>query len=187
MSSLQTIQPAITTGVESALWYAVHTRSRHEKRVANELDHKGIATFLPTLEETRKWTDRRVKIQVPLFSCYLFVNIPLDMDARLAVLRTAGVLSFVGGNYLHCPVPSQQIRDIQTILNRAVPCSAHPFIEVGQRVRIRGGALDGIEGVLHRFGGNDRLVISVQTIQRSLSVTVEGCEIEILERSTTIH
>jgi|SRR5579884_3111852 len=188
MSTLQFgIQRAENTTVESSLWYAVHTRSRHEKKVEIELRRKGVATFLPTLTETRKWSDRRVKIEVPLFSCYLFVNIPLELEARVAVLRTSGVLSFVGGNHLACPVPSQQIHDIQTILNRKVPCSAHPFIEIGQRVRIRGGALAGIEGVLTRFGGSDRLVISVQTIQRSLSVTVDGCDIEPLECSPKVQ
>jgi transcription antitermination factor NusG len=183
MSSLQFIQNQPTPKPEAGSWYAVHTRSRHEKRVASELQQKGVATFLPLITETRKWTDRRMKVEVPLFSCYLFVNLPIGVESRVTVLRTSGVLSFVGGNHLGCSVPTQQLEQIQTVLERKVPCAAHPFLELGQRVRIRGGALDGIEGVLTRFGGSDRLVISVDTIQRALSITVDGCDVEPLETS----
>jgi len=186
MSSLQVVQNVPASQVETWSWYAVHTRSRHEKRVAAELEQKGIATFLPLITETRKWSDRRVKVDVPLFSCYMFVNIPMTPEPRVSVLRTSGVLAFVGGNHLGCPVPAHQIEQIQTLLERKIPFAAHPYLEVGQRVRIRGGALDGLEGVLSRFGGSNRLVISVQTIQRSLSVTVEGYDVEPLERTKHI-
>lgn len=180
MGSLQTVQSVPAAQVELCSWYAVHTRSRHEKRVAAELQQKGITTFLPLLTQMRKWSDRRMKVDVPLFSCYLFVNIPVAPEPRIAVLRTSGVLTFVGGNHLGSPIPPREIEQIQTILERKVPFAAHPFLEIGQRVRIRGGALDGIEGVLTRFGGSDRLVLSVQTIQRSLCVTVEGYDVEPL-------
>ena len=181
MGSLQILQTVPATQVEVCSWYAVHTRSRHEKRVVVELQQKGITTFLPLLTQMRKWSDRRMKVDVPLFSCYVFVNIPTSAETRVAVLRTSGVLTFVGGNHLGSPIPTKEIEQIQTILEKKVPFAAHPFLEIGQRVRIRGGALDGIEGVLTRFGGSDRLVISVQTIQRSLCVTVEGYDVEPIQ------
>lgn len=178
MGSLQAIQSTVSAGLEANNWYALHTRSRHEKRVAGELEHKGITTFLPLLTTVRKWSDRRMKVDLPLFSCYVFVSIPRDPETRVSVLRTSGVLSFVGGNHLVAPIPNQEIEQIQTVLDKRIPFAAHPFLEVGQRVRVRGGALDGIEGVLTRFNGNNRLVISVQTIQRSLAVIVDGYDVE---------
>ncbi len=181
MSNLQVIGAPIAPPKEGCFWYAVHTRSRHEKRVATELAQKGITTFLPLITQNRRWSDRQMKVDLPLFSCYLFVNIPPLPDSLVAVLRTMGTLGFVGGNRRPASIPSAQIEGIQTILSTKVPCATHPFLEVGQRVRIRGGALDGVEGVLTRFGGSDRLVISVQTIQRSLSITVEGYDIEPLD------
>lgn len=183
MSNLQVIGAPITPQPEDCFWYAVHTRSRHEKRVAADLVQKGITTFLPLVSQNRKWSDRQMKVDVPLFSCYLFVNIAPLPDFQVAVLRTMGILGFVGGNRRPASIPTSQIESIQTILNKKVPCAAHPFLEIGQKVRVRGGALDGVEGVLTRFGGSDRLVISVQTIQRSLSITVEGYEIEPLDSS----
>lgn len=147
-----------------------------------ELEQRGITAFLPLISEVRTWSDRRIKVDVPLFSCYVFVNIPSSSpETRVSVLRTSGVLTFVGGNHLGAPIPTHEIEQIQTIVDKKVPLAAHPFLEIGQRVRIRGGALDGIEGVLSRFNGSSRLVISVQTIQRSLSITVEGYDVEPLE------
>jgi transcription antitermination factor NusG len=178
MGSLQTIQDALQSQPDATSWYALHTRSRHEKRVAAELEQKGIAAFLPLISTVRKWSDRKMRVDLPLFSCYVFVNIPRAPEIRVAALRTAGVLSFVGGNQLATPIPNQEIEQIQTLLEKKVPFAAHPFLEIGQRVRIRGGALDGIEGILTRFNGNDRLVISVQTIQRSLFITVDGYDVE---------
>jgi transcription antitermination factor NusG len=145
------------------------------------LEQKGIATFLPLITQMRKWSDRRMKIDLPLFSCYVFVNMTKSPETRVSVLRTPGVLTIVGGNQLGSPIPDREIEQIQTIVERKVPFAAHPFLEVGQRVRIRGGALDGLEGVLSRFKGHDELVVSVQTIQRSLSVTVDGYDVVPLE------
>src|SRR5215475_13601522 len=96
MGGLQIIQSAPAAQIESGCGYALHTRSRHEKRVASELEQKGITTFLPLISEMRKWSDRRMKVELPLFSCYVFVNIPKSPETRVSVLRTPGVLTIVG-------------------------------------------------------------------------------------------
>ena len=183
MSSVSAIQQSEIFQAGTGSWYAVHTRSRHEKKVVGELERKGITTYLPVTKEMRQWSDRRVAVEVPLFSCYAFVNIPACAELRVAVLRTPGVLSFVGGNQHGSAVPDCEIEQVQKVLARKISFSAHPYLQIGQRVRIRGGALDGIEGILARTNGADRLVISVQTIQRSLSVTVEGYNVEPVNTS----
>jgi transcription antitermination factor NusG len=143
-----------------------------------ELEQKGLRTFLPLRTEMREWTDRRMKVEVPLFSCYVFVNITKAPEMRVAVLHTPGILSFVGGNHLGSAIPDHEIDSIHSILENKVAFSCHPFLEIGQKVRVRGGALNGVEGILTRINGCNRLVISVQTIQRSLSVTVDGYDVE---------
>lgn len=181
MGSFQPILESATPDQLASIpqWYAVHTRAKHEKRVAAELARKQITTFLPLITEIHKWSDRKAKVEVPLFSCYLFVNIDPSAEARISVLRIPGVLTFVGGNHRGAAVPDQEIESIQALLARKVPFAPHPFLQVGQRVRVRGGALDGIEGVLERCGaGGSRLVLSVQTIQRSLSISIEGYDVE---------
>ena len=131
-----------------------------------------------------------MKVEVPLFSCYVFVNLPTSAEARVTVIRTSGVVSLLGGNHHGTPIPESQIANIQTILAKKVPFASHSFLEIGQRVRVRGGTLDGIEGILTRCNGNNRLVISVDTIQRSLSVSVEGYQVEPVDlggKSLSLH
>lgn len=182
MGSCQTIQSFTSVPpVESPRWYAVHIRARHEKKVAFELNARKIATFLPLVTEIRKWSDRTTKVEVPLFSCYAFVNFDWSPENRLSVLRVPGVLSFVGGNLQGMAIANSEIESIQTLM-RKFPVSAHAFLKVGQWVRVRGGALDGMQGVLVRCTGGNRLVISVETIQRSFSVSVEGYQVESVER-----
>ena len=159
-------------------WYALHTQARHEKVVKERLERQGIVTFLPTVIQVHRWSDRKKRIELPLFSCYLFARlIPRKVD-RLRVLCVEGVFSFVGPRGEGSPIPDEQIEAIRTLIKSELPCSSHPFLKIGQRVRVRSGSLDGLEGVLLSRNGDNTLVISVDAIQRSLSVRVNGYEIE---------
>lgn len=168
-------------------WYALQTRPRHEKKVAGELAQKGVNAFLPLVSDVRQWSDRRVQVDLPLFSCYLFVNIVPTAECRVAVLQSYGALGFVGRGKEPVPVPESQIEHVRRLVASKVPFATHPFLEIGQRVRIRGGVLDGIEGILERRKGRDQLILSVQTIQRSLSISVEGYDVEAIRPATLYH
>jgi len=163
---------------EPLQWYAVRTRPRHEKRTASELEQKGITTFLPLVVETHRWSDRRKKVEVPLFSGYIFVNILAHAESRVSVLRTAGVLHLVGNQGHGAPIPDSQIEQIRTLLESKIPFASHPFLKVGQRIRIRGGCLEGMEGILSAQKGGERLVILVDGIQRALSICLDGYDVE---------
>lgn len=181
MSSGQvSVDRMMATGANGPRWYAVQTLARHEKKIAEELERRGIDAYLPVVTETHSWSDRRKKVEVPLFSCYAFVRIVRTPEARLGVLKVNGVVNFVGDNRLGEPIPDDQIEDVRTLLASDVAFSEHTFLSVGQRVRIRGGALDGMEGILTAVNGSRRLVISIDSIQRSISVSVEGYGIEVL-------
>jgi transcription antitermination factor NusG len=158
-------------------WYAILTRYRFEKKVAAQLGNKAVNTFLPLLEEIHRWSDRHRPVQVPLFPGYAFVHVDLSSSSRLKVLRTEGVLRFVtfGGDAI--AVPRKQIEDLQQLLSHRVPCSLHAFLRVGRRVRIRGGCLDGLEGILEQKDDKN-LVISIESIQRSVAIRIEGYELE---------
>ncbi len=159
-------------------WYAVQTRPRHEKKVAAELAYKGVTHFLPLTKETHRWSDRRKVVEVPLFPCYAFVNLIPDANSRLAVLRVAGVLNFVGAHNFGLPIPDNQIEGIRSLLQHQVPMTSYPFLKIGQRVRICSGALDGMEGILVGQNGNRRLVISVDSIERSVAISIQGYDVE---------
>jgi transcriptional antiterminator NusG len=159
-------------------WYAIRTRSRHEKMVAEQLQRQEIESFLPLIRRTRKWSDRTKEVELPLFSGYNFVRVALASPDRLRVLQTHGVAGFVGVNGYGVAIPDSQIQDIRTLLTSQVPFEEQPFLRVGQRVRVRGGALDGVQGILSAQNDDRSLVISLEPIQRSLSVRIQGYAVE---------
>lgn len=166
--------------VASPHWYAIYTRARHEKVVAKHLRRKDVTAFLPLISQAHRWSDRRKIIQVPLFPGYIFVRISVTAESCLPVLRTPGVVGFVGTGWKGFPIPDKQIEAIQRALAHNAPCALFPFLRVGQRVRIRGGCLDGIEGVLVALKGDRSLVISVEPILQSVAICLRGYDVEIL-------
>lgn len=172
--------PAAAANVSAGNWYAVQTRSRHEKFVSYQLKSRAIAHYLPIVTEVHRWSDRRKKVEVPLFSGYVFVNVPPTNEERVRVLRTDGVVRFVGHSPQGTPIPDAEIHAVKTLIEQNVSWLAYPFLKIGQRVRIRGGALDGVEGILQSQNGEGMLVVSVNAIQRSLSVTIQGYKVEAM-------
>lgn len=164
-------------------WYAVRTRSRHEKLVARQLENQGIESFLPVVSKVHNWSDRRKQVEEPLFSGYTFLRMIHSSDERVRVLRTQGVVGFVGVQGSGIPIPDHQIEDVKTLLNSKMAYQERPFLHIGERVRVRGGALDGMEGILVAENGDRSLVISVEPIQRSLCVRVAGYDVEAVSRS----
>jgi transcription antitermination factor NusG len=163
---------------ENLSWYAIQTMPRHERKVAAELQRKDLHTFLPIYPCTRQWSDRRRVVDMPLFPGYVFLQMGPAPEKRIAVLRTSGVTSFVGVRGIGIPIPESQIVAVETILEQRLPCSPYPFLNIGQRVRLRGGSLEGIEGILTEIKGDQSLVISVELIQRALAIRVAGYRIE---------
>jgi len=161
-------------------WYAIHIRAKHEKHVAKRLENQGIPTFLPLVNEIRRWSDRNKSVQVPLFSCYAFVNLPPVPELRAKIVLTEGVLRFVGSRGEGTPIADTEIEGVRTVLKSAAQYSACPFLNIGQRVRVRGGALDGIEGILVARNSSRTLVISVEPIQRSLAVSIDDYRVEAI-------
>ncbi|HZQ22915.1 MAG TPA: UpxY family transcription antiterminator [Terriglobales bacterium] len=164
---------------ESPRWYALQTRYRFEKRVAQQLHEKQIESFVPLRAEVHGWSDRRKEIDVPLFPGYAFVHTVQSHNCRLHVLRTAGVIGFVESSGEPVPVSAQEIEHLRMILAQKVPCSLHPFLKVGQRVRIRGGCLNGLQGVLCHTGRKS-LIVSIDAIQQSVAVEIQGYELELV-------
>jgi transcription antitermination factor NusG len=142
------------------------------------LREKGLDSYLPVRQERRQWSDRQKWIELPLFSQYVFVRMVEDAELRTRVLRTSGVVRFAGALVRGTPIPAEQIESLQTITDRRIPCVPHEFLKVGERVRIRGGALNGIEGILAAIKNDRSLVVSVDLIQKSIAIRLDGFEVE---------
>jgi len=173
------LPPVIVVETLPPQWFAVQTRYRFEKRVVAQLNHKSCEVYLPLLTENHKWSDRQKVVTIPLFPGYAFVHIDQSHNAREAVLHTAGLIGFVSFGGTVVAVPAKQIEDLQLLLQKKGLFSLHAFVHAGKRVRIRGGCLNGLEGVLvqHEEG---KLVISIESIQRSLAIEIQGYELELV-------
>ena len=163
---------------EELRWYALHTRARHERVVEWRLRDQGMEAFLPTALEVHRWSDRKKKVEVPLFNCYVFIRCALSAEDRTRVYQVESVHGFVGTRGVSLPIPDEQIESIQKVLTQSAPWRSYPFLKVGQRVRIRGGAMDGVEGVFVAENGDHSLVISIDAIQRSMAVRIDGYDVE---------
>jgi transcription antitermination factor NusG len=159
-------------------WYAIQTRARHEKMVTLRLQDKGVTTFLPQVTQIHRWSDRRKLVQLPLFPCYAFVHVAPSVRTRLAVLETSGLIGFVGIHGVGIPIPDKEIEDIKTLLAHDGDCAPYSFLKLGRRVRIRGGCFDGVEGILVAKKSDRSLVVSIDLIQRSVAIRIDGYDVE---------
>jgi len=165
--------------VEQPYWFAIQTRSRHEKVVRDQLAAKRITHLLPLWRKRSIWKDRVKHVEIPLFSGYLFGYFALQ--DKVAVLETVGVARLVGINGSPVPIPDEQIVAVRTLMEHRLPCSPHPYLVEGMRVRIKCGLLAGTEGILIAKKQRHRLVISVDIINQAVAVEVDSAAIEPLE------
>ena len=159
-----------------ARWYAIYTCARHEKRVSEQLARKSVEHFLPLYEAVHHWKDRRARVQLPLFPGYVFVRMALR--DRLNILRVPGVACLVGfgGQAAHLPEEEMlRIRKIQELGGGAKP---HPFLTVGKKVHVNSGPLRGLEGVIVKQKNSVRFVVSIELLQRSVSIDLAAAELE---------
>jgi transcription antitermination factor NusG len=168
-------------------WYAVHTRSNFEKRIADELSAKGLESYLPSYEELHQWKDRKKKVDLPLFPGYVFTRFYDCPEARIAVLRTAGVVRILGQSGGIEPVPEQEIEGVRSVLGSKLPCYAHPLLREGAWVRVRRGALQGVEGLLVRLKNQTRLVVSVTLLSRSVAAEIDAADVEPIQTAALLE
>jgi transcription antitermination factor NusG len=171
-------QVATTAQKQEPMWFAVQAKPRQEKKATVEPQEKGIAAFLPLRSEKQQWSDRQRIVELPLFPHYVFLRMVPSLNTRVVVLRTNGITNFLGMRGMGMAIPDEQIERIQTVGAQGIPVSPHSFLNVGKRVRIRGGALDGLQGILAAVNGDRTLVLSVELIQRSLAVRIAGFTVE---------
>ena len=167
------------SGPPKADWYAVHVKSRHEFKVAERLTKSGVETFLPAVERLNRWKDRKKLINFPLFPGYIFVHIHKIYEAMLTVLKTQGVVRFLGivpGEPE--PVSEDQIISLKKLVESKETLDPYPYLKEGQRVRIKRGALAGVEGVLVERKGQHLLVLSVDILRQGVSLKIDALEVE---------
>jgi transcription antitermination factor NusG len=170
--------PSLTSAGSSnltACWYAAYTRANHEKRVAEQLRQRSVEHFLPCYDSVRRWKDRKVCLQMPLFPGYVFVRIPLRDQMR--VREIPSVATLVGSNGTPTALPDEDICTLQKGFAEGVCAQPHPYLAVGRRVHVVSGPLAGLEGILLKRKNRTRFVISLELIMRSVAVEIDPAEL----------
>ena len=180
-ATLAQIEPVLPLGTPErdaaaeVRWYVAYTSANHEKRVAQQLTWRSVEHFLPVYESVRRWKDRRVPLQLPLFPGYVFVR--LALRDRLRVLAVPGVARLVGFDGRPTVVPAEDIEAIRACLEGKRDVQPHPYVQCGQRVRVLRGPLAGFSGIVLRQRNRTRFVVSFDVLERSVSVELEGTEV----------
>jgi transcriptional antiterminator NusG len=157
-------------------WYAIWTRSRHEKLVVDQLAKKAVEVFLPTITKWSRWKDRKKKIDWPLFPGYCFAR--FDAADRLPILKCDGVVTIIGTDGLPSPIPEHEITGIRQLIDSELSFDPCPLIKEGMMVEVKHGPLRGVVGRLVRKGSHARLVLSVDLIGQAVSVEVDAADVK---------
>ncbi len=173
MSKIEDITDATT---QYPSWFALYTQHRHEKAIARFISGKGLEVFLPLYKTAHRWKDRMKELELPLFPNYVFVL--SNSTQRAAVLSTPGVYDFVRLSGAPAPIPQEEIDAVRLAVGHRLNAEPHPFLKSGDRVRVKSGPLEGLEGILIRKKNFYRLVLSVELLVKSISVEVEACDVE---------
>lgn len=163
-------------------WWAVYTKHQHEKRIADLMSKREIEVFLPLYESVRHWGDRDVKLSLPLFPSYVFVR--EQPELHLTILSTPGVHMIVSSGPKYAVISAWEIRNLQKALQADRHIERHPFVRVGERVRITRGVLEGVEGILLRQKNLYRVVLAVDMLAQAAAVEVNAWEIGPVNRGS---
>jgi len=161
-------------------WYALYTCPRHEKCVAQQIEERSISCFLPLYRSIRRWKDRRKELELALFPGYVFVR--LALKDRLRVLQLPSAVRLVSFNGQPAVLPEAEIDQLRERLARG-RVEPHPYLRVGRRVRVCGGPMQGLEGIIVRRKDRCRVVFSLDLIMRSVAVEVDERDVEPASQS----
>lgn len=177
MSEILTMKNRFEIKPIESQWLALYTKGRHEKSVDMELNKKGIESFLPLRKIKRRWSDRVVTVEEPLFKSYVFVKTGGDRVSD--VIRTKGAVSFVSVNSRPVFIRPQVIQGLKSILESEMAVDPFPYLNAGSRVVVKSGIFKGIEGfIVRKDQKRCRLVISIDALMVSISVEVDSALVE---------
>lgn len=160
----------------SQSWHVIYTRHQHEKIVAQILSSKGFEIFLPLYTAVHRWKDRDKQLSLPLFPCYVFLR--GGMDRRADIVTTPGMYCFVGTQNRASVIPPEDMDVIRRAVEGPLRVEPHPFLKCGDRVRVKSGALAGVEGILTRKKNLFRLVLNVELLKQAVSLDIDAHLVE---------
>jgi transcriptional antiterminator NusG len=157
-------------------WYAVHTRSRHERLVLEQLLGAGYRVYLPEYWGWSRRRDRRKRIKKPLFPGYLFVHTSMTPELRLGIIKARSVVRVVGAGNRPQPVPDREIESIRRLLDVSSDAAPHPYLTFGKKVMVQDGPLAGVVGVV-TGEKKKKIVVQVEILGRAVAARLDACQL----------
>jgi transcription antitermination factor NusG len=165
-------------------WFAIQVKARSEKVIAAIAKNKGYEEFVPTYKERRRWSDRFKVLELPLFAGYVFCR--LDIERRLPILTIPGVVGFVSAGKTPLPISDEEVASIQATVASGLVAQPFPFLERGQLVRLEAGPLAGLEGFYLEDRKQDRIVVSISILQRSVAIEIDRAWVTPVKSSPSL-
>jgi transcription termination/antitermination protein NusG len=163
-------------------WYALYTRSRHEKQVDGMLRRMALESYLPLRRTWSRRQDRRVTVELPALPGYLFVRCTLFGEVRAQIKKTPGVIHVVENAGRPCVIPAREIASLRQTLEESVDAQAHPGIQgfqTGDWVEVMRGPLVGVRGQLVRVAeGRHKLVVAVTWVNQAVAVEIDSNDVD---------
>jgi len=168
-------QPGLLVDYLEPRWYAAYTSANHEKSVAEQLGVREVEHFLPLRSSVRRWKDRRVTLQMPLFPSYVFVRIALRN--RFQLLQIPGVVHLVSFCGHPAPLQEEDIHAIRKCVSHDNQVQPHPYLQAGRRAQVKSGPLQGLQGIILRRKKRTRFIVSLDLIMRSVAVEIDETDL----------
>ncbi len=168
---------------EQSPWHVLHVRSNYEKRVAQHLNIRSVAHYLPLYSERVKWTDRMVMTERPLFTGYVFVRFP--PESRIKVISIPGVVRSLGDDQRSL-VSCEELDRIRQGLASGLLLRPHPYVTVGEKVRVRNGIFEGVEGMVTELRQQCKIVIALAAARQCFSLEMAIGDIEVLRKRSVV-
>jgi transcription antitermination factor NusG len=174
-----TSSPLLQAVPDGPHWYALYTYPRHEKAVADHLTRQSVEAFFPTVTTKSQWKDRRVTLQSPLFPSYLFTRIRLS--DRRNIVSIPSVIRMVSFNGVPAVLSDHEVESVRRCIASGVSLEPHPYLVAGERVRVRAGSFEGLEGFVTFRKNGGKLVISIGMIQQSVAIEIDMDKLERIQ------
>ncbi len=166
---------------ENRNWFVIQTKPRNEKKVEKQIIEKGVEVFLPLITSIRYWSDRKKKIQVPMFSGYLFVHASED-ERVLAIRNTIGALRYLFYEKRPARLMENEIESIKLSLKAPERVKVdYSSFNQGDMVMITSGVFKGMKGLVTEIRGNYKLTVNLYELSMSLNIVLNPYEIELLK------
>lgn len=163
-------------------WYALWTKSRHEFKAEEALSIKGFEVFLPKTLKLSIRKDRKKYYNSPLFPGYIFIKTKLDKETYIEIVKTHGIMNVLGWKEKKAPfIPEKQIESLKILVDRSIPLEEHPFLKVGNYVKVIKGPLKGVIGIILNIKSKRKLIVQIDLLKRATSCEVSADDVIPIE------